>query len=154
MRWNRASHCEIDKKSMETETTTWSEFPNGGKAIAEQTPASKKKKKKVQNSKTGRITVWDPSREVNHLSMVMWDRKIITEFTSSISSTRIGKPVCMRDINVSEDKNISRWVDREKLIYVRWNRIKNLGQGQRTVIPWKNVHGHHFPKCSRLFLFL
>ena len=29
-------HCEYDGKSMETETTTWSEFPNGGKAIVEE----------------------------------------------------------------------------------------------------------------------
>ena len=27
------SHCEFDRKSMETEATTGSEFPNGGKAI-------------------------------------------------------------------------------------------------------------------------
>ena len=60
-----------------------------------------------------RITVWDPSRKVDHLS------KVITEFTRSISSTRIGKPVLMMDIKVSKDKNISRWVDRESLIYVR-----------------------------------
>ena len=40
-----------------------------------------------------RITVWDPSRKVNHLSEVICDRKIITEFTRLISSTRIGKPV-------------------------------------------------------------
>ena len=36
MRWNGASRCELVGKSMETETTTWSEFPNGGKAIVEQ----------------------------------------------------------------------------------------------------------------------
>ena len=40
MRWNGASRCEFDGKSMETETTTWSEFPNGGKAIVEQILAS------------------------------------------------------------------------------------------------------------------
>ena len=36
MRWNGASCCELVGKSMETETATWSEFPNGGKAIVEQ----------------------------------------------------------------------------------------------------------------------
>ena len=36
MQWNGASLCEFDGKSMETETTTWSEFHNGGKAIVEQ----------------------------------------------------------------------------------------------------------------------
>ena len=77
----------------------------------------------VSNKYTVRITAWDPSRKVNHLSKVV--RKIITEFTRSISSTRIGKPVLMMDIKVSKDKNISRWVDQENLIYVRCNRVKN-----------------------------
>ena len=40
MWWNGASHCEYDEKSMETEITTLSEFPNGGKAIVEQILAS------------------------------------------------------------------------------------------------------------------
>ena len=39
-----------------------------------------------------RITVWDLSRKVNHLSKVIWDGKIITGFTRSISSTRIKSP--------------------------------------------------------------
>ena len=66
-----------------------------------------------------KITVWNPSMKVNHLSKVFCDRKIITEFTRSIRSTRIGKPVLMMDIKVSKDKSISRWVDRENLVYVR-----------------------------------
>ena len=84
-----------------------------------------RRKKQIQKSRTVRVTVKDPSRKVNHLSKVVWDRKIITEFTRSISSTRIGEPVLMMDVKVSKDKHISRWVDRENLIYVRWNRIKN-----------------------------
>ena len=32
----QASCFQFIEKSMETETTTWSEFPNGGKAIGEQ----------------------------------------------------------------------------------------------------------------------
>ena len=40
MRCNEAYRSEYDGKSMETETTIWSEFPNGGKAIAEQLLAS------------------------------------------------------------------------------------------------------------------
>ena len=39
MQWNRASCFEFDEKWMEIETT-WSEFPNGGKAIVEQILAS------------------------------------------------------------------------------------------------------------------
>ena len=50
----------------------------------------------------------DPSRKVNHLGKVISDRKIITEFTRSINSTRIGKPALMMDVKVSKDKNISR----------------------------------------------
>ena len=36
MQWNVAFRCEYDGKSVETETTTWSEFSNGGKAVVEQ----------------------------------------------------------------------------------------------------------------------
>ena len=32
----------------------------------------------------------------------------------------------MIDVKVAKDKHISRWVDGENLIYVRWNRIKSL----------------------------
>ena len=53
------------------------------------------------------------SKKVNHLSKVVWDSKIITEFTRSISSTRIGQPVLMMDVKVSKDKHIRRWVDWE-----------------------------------------
>ena len=41
MWWNGAPHCELVGKSVETETTTRSEFSNGGKAIVEQILASK-----------------------------------------------------------------------------------------------------------------
>ena len=41
----QASRCEFDGESMETETTTWSEFPNEGKAIAEQLLASEETNK-------------------------------------------------------------------------------------------------------------
>ena len=72
-----------------------------------------------------RITVYDLIRKVNLLSKAIWDKKIITEFTRSISSTRVGQPVLMMNLKVFKDKNIGRWVARENLIYVRWNRIKN-----------------------------
>ena len=55
--------------------------------------------------------------------MVIW--KIVTKFTRFISSTRKGKPVLMMDVKVFKGKNISRWVDGENIIYVRWNKIKN-----------------------------
>ena len=53
MQWNRASHCEYDGKSVEIETTTWSEFPNGGKAIVKQILASEER----NNSK--RAGLWE-----------------------------------------------------------------------------------------------
>ena len=110
---------------METETTTWSEFPNEGKAIVvEQILVSEE----INKSKRAGITVW----KVNHQSKVIWDRKIITEFTRSISSTRVGKPVLMMDVKVSKDN--SRWVNQENLIYVRWNRIKNCTKTKKKVI--------------------
>ena len=40
---------EFIGKSMETETTTWSEFPNAGKAIAEQILASERNNPKEQD---------------------------------------------------------------------------------------------------------
>ena len=52
MPWNRASHCEYDGKSMETETT-WSEFHNGGKAIVEQILASE------ERNKSKRAGLWE-----------------------------------------------------------------------------------------------
>ena len=30
----------------------------------------------------------------------------------------------MMDIKVSKDKHIRKWIDQQKLLYVRWNRIK------------------------------
>ena len=43
MQWNGASSCEFDEKSVQTEKTTWSEFPNGKKATAEQILASEER---------------------------------------------------------------------------------------------------------------
>ena len=54
------------------------------------TNTSVRRKKWIQKSSTIRITVWDLSRKVKQLSKVVWDRKIIAEFTRSSSSTRIG----------------------------------------------------------------
>ena len=38
-------------------------------------------------NKTVRITVWDPSKKVNHPSKVFWDRKVIIVFARYISLT-------------------------------------------------------------------
>ena len=53
MQWNGESCFEYDEKSMETETKTGLEFPNGGKAIVEQILASEERKK----SKRARLWV-------------------------------------------------------------------------------------------------
>ena len=84
MWWNRTSHCEFDGKSMETETTTWSEFPNGGKAIVEQILAPE------EINKPKRAGLWESLSGIQVGKLTIWDRKIITEFTRSISFTRIG----------------------------------------------------------------
>ena len=118
--------CDEMGHLVETERRTWSEFLNKGIAIVEQILVSRNKQ--IQKSRTMKMTVWDPSRKDNDLSKVIWDKKVMTEFTRLISSTRIGMPVLMMDVKVSKNKNISRWVDRENLIYVRWNRIKNCAQ--------------------------
>ena len=66
MWWKGASCFEFIGKSMDTETTTWSEFHNGEKAIAEQILASEERKKSkragVWESHSGiwvgKLTIW------------------------------------------------------------------------------------------------
>ena len=124
MQWNGTPCYELVEKLMETDTSTWLEFPNGWKAIVEQIIASE------ERNKSKRAELWESQSGIRVGKLTIWVRsfeikKIITEFTGSISSTKIGKPVLMMDIKVSKDKNIRRWVDRQNLIYVWWNRIKN-----------------------------
>ena len=59
MWWNKASRCEFDGKSMETETKTWSKIPNGGTAIVEQIWASE------ERNKSKRAGLWESH---NHTS--------------------------------------------------------------------------------------
>ena len=74
-------------KSMETETAAWSEFVNGGKAVVEQTLDSEEIN---QSRRVGlKVIVRYLSRNVNHLSKVIGNRKFITEL-KSICFTRIG----------------------------------------------------------------
>ena len=75
MQWNGASCCELVGKSMETETTTWSEFPNGGKAIVEQILASEERNKTKRAGPwesqsgiwVGKLTIWVRSLEIEKL---------------------------------------------------------------------------------------
>ena len=75
MQWNGATCCELVGKSMETETTTWSEFSNGGKAIPEQILASEERKKSKRAGlwesqsgiRVGKLTIWVRSFEIEKL---------------------------------------------------------------------------------------
>ena len=53
MRWNGASSLEVEGRSIETETTTWSEVSNGGKGIAERIIASE------EINKSKRAGLWE-----------------------------------------------------------------------------------------------
>ena len=80
MKW--VSCCELVGKSMETETTTWSEFPNEGKAIVEQKKERKKESVLVSEERkkskraglwgsqsgipVGKLTIWVRSRKKNY----------------------------------------------------------------------------------------
>ena len=88
MQWLGVSYCEFDGKPMETETTTWSEFPNGRTATADKILTSEKRNKSKRADCESHSM--GSSRKVNHLRKFISDRKIITEFTRSISSTGIG----------------------------------------------------------------
>ena len=66
MQWNKAPHFEFVGKLMETEITTWSKLPNGGKAIAEQIFMSEERKKYKRAGLwesqsgiwVGQLTIW------------------------------------------------------------------------------------------------
>ena len=83
MRLNGAFCFEFIGKSMETETTTWSEFPNGGKAIVEQILVSeeRKKSKKVglQESQS-EIQVGKCGSNLNYFTLRLIDILTITDF--------------------------------------------------------------------------
>ena len=66
MWWNRAYCCEFDGKSKETETTTWSEYPNGGKAIVEQILASE------EINKPKRAWLWESESGIRVRKLTIW----------------------------------------------------------------------------------
>ena len=75
MQWNGASCFEFIGKSMETEIWTWSEFPNGRKAIVEQMlvleEINKLKRAGMCDSESGiwvgKLTIWVRSFEIEKL---------------------------------------------------------------------------------------
>ena len=72
MQWNGASLFKFNGKLKETETTTWSKFSNGGKAIVKQILASKEinksKRAGLCESQSGirlrKLTIWVMSFEI------------------------------------------------------------------------------------------
>ena len=76
MRSNSASCYEFDGKSTETETQTWSEFPNRGKAIIERILAAE------ERYKSKRAGLGESQSGIQVGKLIIWLR--------SISSTRIG----------------------------------------------------------------
>ena len=72
-RWNRASCFKFIGKSMETETVTWSEFPNEGKPIVEQILASEERKK------SKRAQLWESQSEIRVGELTIWVRSFETE---------------------------------------------------------------------------
>ena len=73
MQWNEASRYELDGKSMKTETTTWSEFSNGGKAIVEQIVASE------EMNKSERAGLWESQPGIWVGKLTIWVRSFGTE---------------------------------------------------------------------------
>ena len=80
MQWNGASCFELVGKWMETETSTWSEFTNGGKAIVEQILAlgerNKSKRAGLLESQSGiwvgKLTIWVRSFEWKNYNRVQF----------------------------------------------------------------------------------
>ena len=56
MPWNIASHSEFHGKSLQTKTTTRSEFPNGVKAVVKKN-TSIRRNKQIKKSTMVRVTV-------------------------------------------------------------------------------------------------
>ena len=85
--WSRISRIsgypEFDRKSMETETKAWLELPKR-KSLRTNTSIRRKKSK--------RVGLWESQSGIWVGKLTNWVRsfEIITEFTRSISSTRIG----------------------------------------------------------------
>ena len=65
--------CEFDGKSIETETTTWSEFPNGGKPIVEHTQVSEE----INKFKTAGL--WDSQSGIRVGMLTIWVRSFKIE---------------------------------------------------------------------------
>ena len=70
-----------------------------------------------------RVTVRDPSSNVIYQSKVVWNRKIITEFARSISSTMIGERT-----SSMLDEIASKTAQRQKAAVDSGKRSKTLNE--------------------------
>ena len=68
MQWNGAFWFEFDRKSMEIEITTWSEFLNGRKTIIEQILVSE------ERNKSKKAGLWEPQSEIRLGKLTIWVR--------------------------------------------------------------------------------
>ena len=84
--WNWASHFEFDGTSMETETTTWSEFPNGGKAILEQILAS------GNRNKSKRAGLWESQSGIWVGKLAIWVRSFEIHQVYQFHQNRLASP--------------------------------------------------------------
>ena len=117
MQWNRPSPVNM----MESQWKLRQQHDQNWESHCKTNTSVRRKKK----SKTARLWEWQSGIWVGKLTIWVRSYEIMTEFTRSISFTRIDKR------HKSKDKHICRWVDQGNLIYVRWNRIKNHAQRWR-----------------------
>ena len=70
-----------------------------------------------------RITVWDSSRKVNHLSKVIWYTKIITEFTRLISSTMIQM---IQSFQSRSGRSVPPWFHDSEFSKMHWGNLSQI----------------------------
>ena len=68
MQWNGAVPFEFAEKSMETKTTTWSEFHKGGKAIVKQMLAL------AERNISKRAQLWESKPGIQVGKLIIWVR--------------------------------------------------------------------------------
>ena len=97
-------------------------------------------------SRTVRIIVRNPSRKINHLGRIIWDRKIITGFTRSISSMHKTKKMIdrgKRSQTLSEVKPV-------KNISKNLQSFLEINSVQKEVLPSHKLQDHAY-ECYNPF---
>ena len=139
MRWNGVSHFEFDGNSMETEATTWLEFPNGGKAIVEQILASEK------TNKSKRARMWQPQSGIQVGMLTVWVRlsdiknynrihQVYHFHQNRLSSTYDGR--CLWKTHLC-------WMKQRQKLRIKTKKVINGGRRSKTlneVKPVENIN--------------